>query len=181
MWSCVVSKLISADLSDYQGFWMELFIFTFLNSMFLCICSPSNMRWPYGILRLLHCSTWNHWDGVPKELQYSGHGLCKHSLAPTSSQKSHFGCKCFFKPSLCLDAGQYRLYVRLHVPWWPGVRWRRRLYQWNQLSMSAQWTGLLFWTDTDCGLQHLVRTVTHWMFLSYTISLDLLHLFFDKQ
>lgn len=121
------------------------------------------MQLPHGVLWLLHCSTRDHWDWVSEELQHSGHGLCKYILAHTHTEVkcldvnslALFGSPSFF---IWLDTDQYRMYIRLHVPWWPGVRWSRRLYQWNQLSMSTQWTSVPIWADTDCGLQHLVCT-----------------------
>lgn len=35
------------------------------------------MHCPHGLLWLLHCSTWDPWDGVPQELWQSRHALCK--------------------------------------------------------------------------------------------------------
>lgn len=55
-----------------------------------------------------------------------------------------------------LNADKYRLYFGLRMSWWAGVRWTRRLHQWNQLPMCAQWSTVPLWSNTNCGLQHLV-------------------------
>lgn len=139
------------------------------------------MYYPHGLLRLLHCPTWDHWGWVSEELHHSGHGLCKYSTAlthrsqtlrHTSPEQALFGSHPLFV--LHFDTDKYRLYIRLHVHWWPGVRWSRRLYQWDQLSMYAQWTGLPAWTDTDCGLQHLVSTVL-WIHTSIVFTCIKMH------
>lgn len=51
-----------------------------------------------------------------------------------------------------------KLRVRLHVSWWPAVGWKRRLHQWDKLSVSASWKDIHAWTDHHNWLQHLVRT-----------------------
>lgn len=57
--------------------------------LWLCYWLPSltNMHCPHGLLWLLQRSAWDDWDWVSEELQHSGHGLCKYSVAHTHSQK----------------------------------------------------------------------------------------------
>lgn len=54
------------------------------------------MHCSHGLLWLLHCSTWKHWNWVSEELQHSRCVLCKYIITLTHSQKisnqKHIAC-----------------------------------------------------------------------------------------
>lgn len=142
-WSCVTPTLTISQHS-------------FLRSL-------TNMQCPDVLPGLLHSFTWDAWCRVFKELCHLWHALCKQLVHTDSDDR--------IKSSLCqvhifYHSNYYtvtvtdtrKLCVGLHVSRRPALRRKRRLCQWDKLSVSAQWKDIPAWRDHDTGLQHLVRT-----------------------
>lgn len=98
----------------------------------------SLLCWTLDLRGLFYCSSWNDWCWVSQELwQFGPASMCMYTYAHTHTPTRIY-VKTPVETSFCsLHADQFRLYVGLCLSWWPGVRWSRRLHQWDQLSMCA--------------------------------------------